>query len=231
MMFSLGIEEMEPGKWLGWFFETPGCFVRADSPPNLVTKAPEAMAEWNTWLDGFAPSNKRNDPIDVKVVETFLTKAKASGSQVHAFFEDDKRPLSPQEIDQVTWVLDCSRNDLTSTIQRIPSQFLNSEIENEVFLSLNGIIEHIALAEWSYFDKLGLAFDRRVMPSEPLTAIKTVRKQTISRLPELTNNRKITEHQGEIWSARKIIRRTIWHERVHTWHLQNRLMELLNQNK
>ena len=231
MIYKLGIEEMEPGKWLGWFFDTPGCFVRADSPPNLVIKAPEAMAEWAEWLNGVAPSEKIDNPASAQVTETFVTKSTVEDIQIHAFFEDDRRPLSPNETDHATWVLECSRNELTATIQRIPTHLFSTEIENEVFSTINGIIEHIALAEWWYYDKLDLAFDRRVMPTDPIAALAATRRQTISRMNELVDNRKIIDHEGELWSARKIIRRTIWHERVHTWHLQNRLMELIYKDK
>lgn len=81
--------------------------------------------------------------------------------------------------------------------------------------SIAGVLDHIAWAEWWYFDRLNQAFPRSEMPGDPLTKLEKVRAQTRARLPKLVGDAQVVERVGEQWSARQVLRRTLWHERDH----------------
>jgi hypothetical protein len=77
------------------------------------------------------------------------------------------------------------------------------------------ILAHVAQAEWWYFDRLGLACERGAMPEDLLGRLAAVRAQTRRRLPELAGDDRVVTRAGERWSARKVLRRTLWHEQDH----------------
>lgn len=84
--------------------------------------------------------------------------------------------------------------------------------------SVGGILDHTAIAEWWYFDRLdmGLVSSWRELPAEPLVKLDQVRAHSRACLPKLIGDTRIVTLVDEQWSARKILRRAIWHERDHT---------------
>jgi hypothetical protein len=50
-----------------------------------------------------------------------------------------------------------------------------------------------------------------------------VRVHLVSLLPTLVGVAQVIELDGELWSPRKLLRRTLWHEREHTVHIQRLL--------
>ena len=116
-------------------------------------------------------------------------------------------------------MLDRTREDLGDVINTISMEKLKKSIPGEVQGSIMGIIEHIAWSEWWYLDRIGLAFDRNSMPSDPLMMVRAIRQHTKEILEALIEVERITPSRGEYWSPRKVLRRTIWHERDHTNHI------------
>src|SRR3990172_4766185 len=82
-----------------------------------------------------------------------------------------------------------------------------------------GILEHVANAEQWYFDRLGLAQTTAEIRSDPLERIVRARNHTLATLPVLATRKGGVTLSGETWSARKVMRRTLWHERDHTAHI------------
>jgi predicted RNase H-like HicB family nuclease len=217
MKYYLGVEEIEPEHWLAWVFDLPGCFSRARTRPAVIAAAPDAIADYLDWLEGYSYSGQRDvSHIRVEVGEEFEWFVTDNDYRVNAFFEDDRRLLTADDSYHINWLLECSRKDLLSVMQPLTAEQLDRPVEGEVRGSIRGVLGHIAGAEHWYLESLHLAFDRSEMPSDVFRALSKVRAQTIDRLADLTGNAAIGERKGELWSARKIVRRTLWHERAHT---------------
>jgi hypothetical protein len=84
---------------------------------------------------------------------------------------------------------------------------------------LGGIVHHVARSELFYLDRLGLAFARGELSPEPLDAIEQVRERLRSVLSALSAHTGVVALAGEVWSARKVLRRALWHERDHAQHI------------
>jgi len=226
MKYHLDIAEMEQDRWVAHIFELHGCFSRGESADAAIKAAPEAIADYLIWRDGFA-SVELIAPDDLVVAEQ-IRYVDHGAYYSNAFFESDRLPLTDNDIDQISVILSYSRNDLNGLIQTIPHDYLDQEIPDERFGSINGILNHIATAEWWYFDsmKLGLAYEE--LSGDPKVDLNLTREKTLSIIPQLAGRTDIVVRREEDWSARKILRRTIWHEIVHTRHIQRRLRELEN---
>ena len=217
MLYRLGVEDIEPDHWVAWVFDLPGCFSKARNREDAIANAPLRIAQYFEWLSNHNYSAPRPpEPIEVEVSESFNSFISEGDYIVNAFFEDDLRLLSSEEVEHALWLLECTRSDLLQIIQQISSDQLDRSIPGEVQGSIRGILGHIARAEWWYFDRLDLAFKREEMPEDVMKMIEKVRAHARHCLPQLVSNSTITERIGERWSARKIVRRTLWHERAHT---------------
>ncbi|HLA05796.1 MAG TPA: hypothetical protein VJ022_00005, partial [Anaerolineales bacterium] len=103
---------------------------------------------------------------------------------------------------------------------------LKKEISGEIRGSINGILNHIAIAENWYFDQLDYGLKREKLSDDPLDKITTVRANTQEQLVKLIDDKRITKNCDELWSARKIMRRTLWHELDHVQQIERLIRSL-----
>ncbi len=61
-----------------------------------------------------------------------------------------------------------------------------------------------------------MGLDRAQLPGDLLTRLRAVRANTQAQLVTLVGDGSAVSKWGELWSARKVLRRTLWHERDHT---------------
>jgi len=220
MDYRLGIEQSEPGKWIAWVFGLPGCFSRGATRTEAVAAAPQAIADYFNWRDGYNRVGEDDiEQIRGEVTEVFENYETLDGYWVNSFFDHDRRLVSAADADDARWLLDCTRSDLVRTIQSVSPKRLDAAIPGERFQSLSGILRHVAGAELWYLNKLGLGFDRAELPDDLFRQLEKIRAHLVITLPQLVDNDTIRDVHGERWSARKVIRRALWHERVHTWHI------------
>jgi predicted RNase H-like HicB family nuclease/uncharacterized damage-inducible protein DinB len=217
MLYQLGVEDIEPNHWVTWVLELPGCFSKARTREDAIANAPSRIAQYFEWLASYGCESPHHpDKIEVEVGESWDSFISEDDYIVNAFFEDDRRPLSGDDVAHVMKLLEYTRKDLLQVIRQISPAQLDKPIEGEVQGTIRGVLKHIATAERWYFDRLNLAFDRKEMPEDVIDMLDKVRTYTRHKLPQLVGDTRITEKVGEHWSARKLVRRTLWHERAHT---------------
>jgi hypothetical protein len=85
--------------------------------------------------------------------------------------------------------------------------------------SIVGIIAHVAVADNWYLDQLGYGLAQADLPKGSLEKLERVRSNTREQLSKLIGDDRITKNSDELWSARKVLRRTLWHEQDHTQHI------------
>ncbi len=220
---------MEPRHWIAWAINLPACFSSATTAADAVAHAPQKITEYFSWLlahNNLLPA--ANEPIEVEVIETFnsFTSSEDPEYIVNAFFDDDRRPLGYWDVEIALQLLNWTRQDLLGVIQSITQEQLVKEIPGEKRGSFIGILNHIATAENWYFNQLDCGVERGRFPNNPLEKIATVRANTQEQLVKLIGDKRITKNCDELWSARKIMRRTLWHERDHAQQIVQLLRSL-----
>jgi len=219
MLFRAAVEDIEANHHVCWVFDLPGCFSSARTPDEAIARAPARIADYFAWIAGHEPAVPiPPDPIEADVVEIFegYTSSEDPDYLVNAFFEDDGRPLSCRDVAMGLRLLEWLRRDLLAVVERLAPERLHERIRHEVRGSIAGILEHVAGAENWYLDQLNASIDWPSLPEGVFGKLEGVRGNTRSQLPKLIGEERITEHCGERWSARKVLRRTLWHERAHT---------------
>ena len=212
MTYKVGVEDIEPDHWVAWAFARPGLTGKGHTAEAAVTYLQSILSD-----------------DDVQVVERFnaFPSHEDPDYMVNAFFEDDRRPMTRAEINTGLDELVISRREIMAQIERANSELLARAISGEKFKSIYGIVRHVALVEGWYCDRMGAAAPWAVMPLDPLAAVVVSRENTRVFLPTLAGDNRIIIRVGEVWSARKVLRRILWHERDHTDHITQRLQELM----
>jgi predicted RNase H-like HicB family nuclease/uncharacterized damage-inducible protein DinB len=217
MTYIVSVEENQ-GLWIAHVPDLPGCFATHQDREKAIQAVPKAVEDYIAWCEdhGLRISGLSGPMTVDEVIRSWEFE---DGYMVNAFFASDRPPIIEEELHEFALLLKGTRGDLLRALDALEIDDLTRELPGERW-SVAGIIEHIAHSEWWYFDRMGLAFSRAEMPGDPLEALDKVRSHTLTNLPALVKRIGVVTVGGEAWSARKILRRTLWHERDHTQHIQ-----------
>jgi hypothetical protein len=221
MEYRIGVEDMEPNHWIAYVFDLQGCFNSDRTQSDAVAGVSTAIKNYFDWRRNHVRP-EMNLPayqsFEIKVAEVFVSYPAKEDPEyfVNAFFEDD---LLPVDVSDTSLVLDWNRRDLLDLVKPLSAEVLNRPCDPR-FGTIAGILRHIAGSEWWYFSRLNLAEDGYRLPDDPFEALEVSRANTLSRLPELAGSTQTTFLISETWSPRKVVRRTLWHERDHINHIK-----------
>ena len=236
MIFRIGIENNNDDRTIAWALDHPGCFAYGRNSEEAQTNFPSAARAYRAWIaEHDEPWLDEN--VDAVVEETFdvyfinsaferVQRGKDSW-MVESFFLHDWKPLMSHEIERALKLLAWSRAALLGVVQGLDAEGLSQPHPNERW-AVNGILNHIGIAEWWYQERIGYPFPENEadVPSDPFERLAVVREHFNALLPKLDGIHQVVGLEGEIWSPRKVLRRALWHERDHTEHIQ----QLLAQN-
>jgi predicted RNase H-like HicB family nuclease len=207
-VLRLAVEDMEPGHWVAWVLDLPGCFGSGASAEAAVGAAAGAMRVWRGRL-GMAV----DEGEAVEVVERFASFMSAPEYRVNAFFADDERALDGAEVERGLRMLEITRAELLVAVPGEPTG------------ETARVLEHVARAEWWYLTRLGSATGEEAVPAEPLARVEAVRAMTRAALPGLLGDGRVVELNGERWSGRKVLRRALWHEQDHAAEIARAIVD------
>ena len=230
--YRVAVEDIEPQHFVCWVLDLPGCFSSERDLRAAVAGAPAAIADYYAWIKRKDPSLPVvTGPFEVAVVEEFQAHPSSEGPDylVNGFFDDDGRPLAYWEVAGAFRLLDWSRQDLLKVVAALSPQELRQPVHDEDRGTIAGVLDHVAGAENWYFDQLDRSVPRSALPEGVFERLETVRTNSRRQLVRLIGDGRIAEHLGERWSARKVLRRMLWHERDHTQHIAQLVRRLRRQ--
>jgi hypothetical protein len=231
MQIRIGLENGIEGRALAWVLDYPGCFAYGKDGTEAILRTPQALITYREWVaDHIANSWLQNlEDFDIALAEIFeCYKVAENGREyeVNAWFNDDLRPLSREEIERGIALLEWSRSDLQSLVSPLTPAQLEQKFTSERW-SIAGVVQHIAKANMWYLDRLNLtSIDVAKAGSGIFERLDLVHQELVKCLPELAGKNAKVEVNHETWSPRKVLRRAIWHMRDHHFHIE-RLLSLL----
>ncbi|HLB65441.1 MAG TPA: type II toxin-antitoxin system HicB family antitoxin [Anaerolineales bacterium] len=216
MPYVVCAEEVED-RWVAHVPDLPGCFASDKERDEAINAVPAAIQEYVAWCSGHGlhVSGISGPMVVDEVIRSWMYE---DDYEVNAFFAADRPPILPDEVAEIQLLLSATRSDLSSAVADLDEEALLKELAGERW-PVAGILGHLAGSEWWYLDRLGLAFSRADLPEDPFERLRTVRDHLLASLPVLPRRLGVVTLGGETWSARKVIRRTLWHERNHTHHI------------
>ncbi|HSN93438.1 MAG TPA: DinB family protein, partial [Anaerolineaceae bacterium] len=165
--------------------------------------------------------------FDLQVEEKFDTLPTDESTTINAFFQDDSRPLDRLEIGQAVLIHAWQRQDLLETVKNLTPDLMTRMLPGQRW-NINGILNHIGRTETRYLAYLDLPLPTaELLVHNPFKILELSYELVQKYLPELTGSTAILEHDGEFWSARKLVRCLLWHQRDHCKQIQQ-IVEMAN---
>jgi len=227
---------VRPTTFDAWVLDLPGCRTIGRNRDESMALVPVVIAEYLTWLKSHGANVDPDGEAEFKVVEEVTSE--------HEFcFAADGEPLTSEDLDAVLRLTDYAAEDLLATYARLPEVVRDwrppesaVKIDN-IYPDVRSIREMMAHATGSagfFVRNLGPA-DAWLPPDPSTSDPDAVRRAANERLKDLSDDelsevfRRPDARRGghSEWSARKVIRRVINHQRFHTKEIEQRLAWLL----
>jgi len=222
-LVQIGIEHGVEGRTLAWALDYPAVFTYGADDAEALLRMPQAVLRFENWL-----SLHTDDPwvdldeLVLHIAETFDVFSVPSGDEdyeVNAFFHADLAPLSAQDVKRASMIYTWQREELLAGVETLPTELLTREFEGQRW-TIEGILRHIASVEFWYFSCLGFETELPPEGSSYLEWLTASEAMVNHLLPGLVGFDQIYELQQEKWSARKLVRRLLWHQRDHIDHIR-----------
>lgn len=195
-----------------------GAYARGESLEVAKKKMPSEISSYLRWLGEEIPSE-----IKIAVVQEKASTLQVSDADSDVIFNEEKHPLTRAEYNGLKRLALKSAEDLLALYNSIDNKNESNRPERETFYgkaprTAKEMMEHIKSVNEYYFGEI-------VVNADNLGTVLSCRQRGFEALEikhDMLMNTVFEGSYGEEWSIRKVIRRFIWHDRIHAkamWRL------------
>lgn len=187
----------------------PGAFARGKTPEEAIRKLPVDVEQYCRW-SGLIPER------EVQVVQRSQTALQVCDADSEVLFESEKMLLSTIEYEKLKCLALRSAKDFQVLYDSIPDKDrsglpVRKTFYGEVPRTARQMYEHTNGVTNYYSGQLGVKMEN---PSSIMEGREEAFHR-IERLPGFLEAPPIMGDYEEFWSLRKVLRRFIWHDRIH----------------
>jgi hypothetical protein len=227
--YDVYLEGEPAGPCMAHVLALPGCFVRAESQIEAMHALPAEVRAYQAWLGAHGElfAVPVGAPVHLRFAEVRTSGAPLVRRGRAELFGPERRPMDRAELCRLLeWSAWC-RHDLLALLGAAPAAAWDWRAEPHS-LSLAQIVEHVGAAELRYVSSLvppecrhARWPDRLSMPLLAWLAAERLAVSTCLAQLEPALLSRVACVPGapgqpdELWSARKVMRRLLEHEREH----------------
>ncbi len=189
----------------------PGAYTRgAGKEPAMEKMAQEARA-YLRWKGEDVPAD-----ITVEIVQEAACDLHVSDADSDVLFDSEKAPLFQTEYEALKALALKSAADFLALYEAIPDKHRSSAPARQTFYgqvprTAEEMYQHTKNVNDYYFAEIGVEADNEG------TILECRRRgfEALEAQADFLQNRLFDGSYGEAWSLRKVLRRFIWHDRIH----------------
>lgn len=199
-----------------------GAFTRGENLAAAKAKMPDEIRTYCAWAGMVAPDETEIDIIQEKVSELEIKDADSD-----VLFDSEKKPLTANEYQMLKALALKSAGDFLALYESIPDKDATAAPARETFYgqiprSASEMYKHTKNVNAYYFSEIEVDADNG-------GNIYECRKRGFDALeakPDFLQNAVTMGSYGEYWSLRKVLRRFIWHDRIHAKAMRKMAVKL-----
>ena len=201
----------------------PGAYVRGRNYKNAAAKIQKEVESWLDWEKGTAPDS----PLEIELVqEKKNDELRICDADSDVIFDSEREPLTIEEYNRLKVLALRSAMDLERMYDSVPDKKMDIVPPRETFYgkipsTAEEMYNHCMNITEYYFGEIGV--EAKNGPD-----ILSCRAEGFAKLEEQENfleNKVFDGSYGEEWSLRKVLRRFIWHDRIHAKAMYRRAYE------
>ena len=156
------------------------------------------------------------DVPEPEIIQEKVSTLTISDADSDVLFDEEKKPLSMAEYEELKSLVLKSARDFLTMYEAVPDKDksvlpVRQTFYGEIPRSAYEMYEHTKNVNAYYFGEIGVQADNN-------GTIEECRKRGFELLehqPEFLENKVYLGSYDEEWSLRKVLRRFIWHDRIH----------------
>ena len=188
-----------------------GAFARGASKEEAMLKMPEEIRRFQLW--------RGEEPLDNYEID--IVQEKESGLQVRdadsdVLFATEKDPLSAEEYQHLKTLAMKSAEDFYSLYNSFPDKHKSALPYRKTFYgsvprTAEEMYQHTKNVNEYYFSEIGVDANNE----GTIVSCRARGFESLESIPGFLSLETVTGSYGEQWSVRKVLRRFIWHDRIH----------------
>lgn len=188
-----------------------GAFARGASKEEAMLKMPEEIRRFQLW--------RGEEPLDNYEID--IVQEKESGLQVRdadsdVLFASEKDPLSAEEYQHLKTLAMKSAEDFYSLYNSFPDKHKSALPYRKTFYgsvprTAEEMYQHTKNVNEYYFSEIGVDANNE----GTIVSCRARGFESLESIPGFLSLETVTGSYDEQWSVRKVLRRFIWHDRIH----------------
>lgn len=188
-----------------------GAYTRGDSLEAAVKKMQAEIAAYSAWN-----GQNSGQAADIEIVQEKNSGLQIADADSDILFDSEKVPLSRKEYEGLKALVLKSAKDFYDLYASVPDKHESCMPQRRTFYgnvprTAQEMYEHTKNVNAYYFGEIGIDADNE-------GTIYDCRKRGFALLEQTTgflDNPVIEGSYDELWSLRKVMRRFLWHDRIH----------------
>lgn len=220
------IVEFNKGGYLLYSETFPGAYTRSSSLEEAMSKLPDEIKKYCIWA-----SVEMNNDVESLIIQEKHSNLKISDADSEVMFDTEKNPLTIEEYNALKKLVIKSAEDFQKLYESIPNKDMTSLQERDSFYGpiprtaremynhTNSVTNYYAGEIGAVIENLDNIIENRIQ------ALKVIEAQE-----NYLQNQVFDGSYGEEWSLRKVLRRFIWHDRIHAKAMYRMAAKLWEQD-
>jgi len=222
--FPVGVERGAGGYSSAWCYDLPGCYALVPLNANVEERMRIAILEFLSWSHNRASEHLLVDANQVEIAQVVDTGVNVAAGESHAFFLDDSGAVGQSEFPGWANPHDLALDQLRELALALPEGMRELPFARGGSTIL-GTVAHCAETEALYANQLRPGIFSAFRDPGPIRRLQEAHlmlQQVVCDVPPDLRIRRDSpsDHAFEEWSVRKVMRRSIWHLRYHTWEVR-----------
>jgi len=215
VLIRVGLEYGFGGGILAWAFDFPGCFAYGQDDAEVMLNFARNLLAYEAWINLHADQAWFNlINLDFRIVEVFKPEnasCMARSSKPAAFFEDDFRTLTQDEVQHALAVYSWQREELLAGLEFLP-EAAYARAEQRTGKTIPAMVSQMTLDCYDILATLKSPLPPFPTKKEAFAQLDFTTELVRGTLPAWAGVKAICEVSGELWSPRKAIRHLLWRQ-------------------
>ena len=188
-----------------------GAYSRGENLDTAITKMPKEVVSYLNWFGACVDDN-----IQIAIIGEKNSALNIRDADSDILFESEKEPLTAEEYDRLKALVLKSAKDFLALYESVPDKSVTTAPERKTFYgqvprSANEMYEHTKSVNEYYFAEI----DVEANNDGDIYECRKHGFEALEAKPDYLQNAVVEGSYGEDWSLRKVLRRFIWHDRIH----------------
>ena len=216
MLIRVALEYGVGGRILAWALDFSGCFAYGQSDADVMMNFARNLLAYEAWINLHADQPWFNlINLDFRIDEVYKPENSsrlAGSSKPVAFFEDDRRALTQDEVRQALAVYCWQREELLAGLEFL-LEAAYARAEQRTGKTISAMVSQMAQDCYDILEALRIPLPLFPSKDESLAQLDFTCELVRGTLPAWVGVEAISEVEGELWSPRKAMRHLLWRQR------------------